>query len=324
MKPSATDLARGYPIALLSAAILSTTAILIRYLTQTYQLPAMVLAFWRDSFVALTLLLVLGLIKPRLLFLAGPQRLYLVAYGFVLAIFNSLWTLSVALNGAAVSTVLAYCSAGFTALLGWWLLKERLDGIKLLAVAFSLIGCVLVSQALDPAAWSSNLTGILTGLISGLAYAVYTLFGRSAAQRGLNPWTTIFYTFGSAAVFLFLFNLLPGVHLPGAANRPADFFWLGRAIAGWGILFLLAAGPTVLGFGFYNISLSYLPSSVANLILTLEPVFTALVAYIFLRERLAWVQLAGGLLILTGVIILRISESRYARGTQPEIASMAS
>jgi drug/metabolite transporter (DMT)-like permease len=137
----------------------------------------------------------------------------------------------------------------------------------------------------------------------------------------LNPWTTIFYTFGSAAVFLFLFNLLPGLHLPGAANRPADFLWLGDALAGWGVLFLLAAGPTVLGFGFYNISLSYLPSSVANLILTSEPVFTALIAYAFLRERLAWVQLAGALLILGGVIILRISESRLA---QPKSASMAS
>ena len=92
---------------------------------------------------------------------------YLVLYGLVLAIFNSLWTLSVALNGAAVSTVLAYCSAGFTALLGWWLLKERLDWGKLLAVALSLGGCVLVSGALDPAAWRVNLLGIITGILSG-------------------------------------------------------------------------------------------------------------------------------------------------------------
>ena len=70
---------------------------------------------------------------------------YLVLYGLVLAFFNSLWTLSVSINGAAVSTVLAYCSAGFTALLGWWFLKERLDWGKLLAVALSLAGCVLVS-----------------------------------------------------------------------------------------------------------------------------------------------------------------------------------
>ena len=84
------------------------------------------LAFWRDVFVTLTLLLVLGLLRPALLRVDRKYLCYLVLYGLVLAIFNSLWTLSVSLNGAAVSTVLAYCSAGFTALLGWWLLKERL------------------------------------------------------------------------------------------------------------------------------------------------------------------------------------------------------
>ena len=35
---------RGYGIALISAAVFSTTAIFVRYLTQTYRLPALVLA----------------------------------------------------------------------------------------------------------------------------------------------------------------------------------------------------------------------------------------------------------------------------------------
>ena len=34
-----SDLTRGYTAALASAAILSTTAVFIRYLTQTYRLP---------------------------------------------------------------------------------------------------------------------------------------------------------------------------------------------------------------------------------------------------------------------------------------------
>ena len=88
--------------------------------------------------------------------------------------------------------------------------------------------------------------------------------GRSTSQRGLNPWVTLFYTFGFAAVFLLIFNLLPGGGVPGAATRPADLFWLDNALAGWGILFLLAAGPTLAGFGLYNVSLGYLPSSVAT------------------------------------------------------------
>lgn len=305
-----TNLTRGYPIALISAAILSTTAIFIRYLTQTYHLPALVLAFWRDGMVVLTLLPVLRLLRPSLLRIGRRDLTYLIGYGFVLAVFNALWTLSVALNGAAVSTVLVYSSAGFTALLGWWLLKERLDWARLLAVAISLSGCVLVSGALDQAAWRGNLAGILAGVLSGLLYAVYSLMGRSAAQRGLSPWTTLLYTFGFATAFLLSFNLAGGGILPGTVDSSEEIFWLRDAWAGWGILFLLAAGPTLTGFGLYNVSLSYLPSSVANLILTLEPAFTGAIAYSLLGERLNLPQMAGSLMILSAVIFLRIYEGR--------------
>lgn len=305
-----SQLARGYTIAVIAAAILSTTAIFIRYLTQTYQLPALVLAFWRDGLVAVTLLIVLAALRPSRLRVRQSDVRFFIGYGLVLAIFNSLWTLSVALNGAAVSTVLAYCSAGFTALLGRWLLNERLDWAKWLAVALSLAGCVLVSGALDPAAWQSNLTGILTGIASGLLYAIYTLLGRSGAQRGLNAWTTILYTFGIASIFLLMFNLLPGGRLPGTVANPIDFFWLKDAWLGWLALIALAAGPTMIGFGLYNMSLIYLPSSVANLILTLEPAFTAAIAYALLGERLTLVQVVGSGLILAGVIFLRVHEGR--------------
>jgi drug/metabolite transporter (DMT)-like permease len=314
-----SQLARGYTLALISAAILSTTSILIRHLTQTYHLPALILAFWRDLFVFLTLLPIMALSHRSILRVNSQHLRYLVLYGLVLAIFNSLWTLSVSLNGAAVSTVLAYCSAGFTALLGWWLLKERLDWSKLLAVTLSLAGCVLVSGTLDPAVWRLNSLGIITGILTGLGYAIYTLMGRSASQRGLNPWTSLVYIFGFATVFLLAFNLLSGGHIPGAATRTVDFLWLGTSWAGWGIMFLLAAGPTLAGFGLYNVSLTYLPSSVANLVATLEPVFTAVTAYLLLGERLAWLQIGGGLLILCGVVFLRINEDRRA---SPEIPSL--
>lgn len=298
--------------------ILSTTAIFIRYLTQTYQIPALVLAFWRDLFVALALLAILALFRPSLLRVARKDLRYLSIYGLVLAIFNSLWTLSVALNGAAISTVLAYCSAGFTALLGWWFLKERLDWAKIVAVTLSLGGCVLVSDALNLAAWSANFIGILTGILSGLLYAIYSLMGRSASQRKLNPWTTLLYTFGFAAAFLFVFNLLPIDSLPGKAIQVADLLWLGDSLAGWGILLFLAAGPTLAGFGLYNVSLGYLPSSVANLIVSLEPAITAVMAYIFFGELLNRVQVGGSLMILTAVVFLRFYEGKLIRLTSGE------
>ena len=316
--PVPANLARGYTIALISAVFLSTTAIFIRHLTLTYQMPALVLAFWRDVFVVLTLLLALGFARPRLLRLPPRHLPYLVAYGLVLAIFNAMWTLSVSLNGAAVATVLVYCSAGFTALLGWWLLKERLGWAKLLAVAFSLSGCVLVSGALDTAAWQANLLGIGTGIFSGPVLRGLQPAGPLRCPARAEP-------LDHPGLYLCLCGcyfcwLLISCRVVGCPAPPP-----GRAICsgwaapwtGWGVLFLLAAVPTVAGFGLYNVSLSYLPSSVANLIVTMEPAFTAVEAYIFFDERLTAIQLGGALMIVSGVILLRVYEGWLASQARP-------
>jgi drug/metabolite transporter (DMT)-like permease len=73
---------------------------------------------------------------------------------------------------------------------------------------------------------------------------------------------------------------------------------------------LLAIGPTLAGFGLYTVSLGYLPASVANLVATLEPVMTAILAYVLLDEQLNGVQLAGSALIIASVILLRVYEGQ--------------
>lgn len=45
----------------------------------------------------------------------------------------------------------------------------------------------IMLQALDAEDWSANWIGILTGVLSGLLYAIYSSKGRSALQRGPNP-----------------------------------------------------------------------------------------------------------------------------------------
>ncbi len=90
------------------------------------------------------------------------------------------------------------------------------------------------------------------------------------------------------------------------------------------MLFLLAAIPTVAGFGLYNVSLSYLPSSVANLVVTAEPAFTAFFAYLLLGERLNLVQIAGSLLILGGVVFLRVIEAHPIRARRKAAAEFPS
>ncbi|MBF0545938.1 MAG: DMT family transporter [Candidatus Riflebacteria bacterium] len=184
-------------------AILSTTAIFIKYLSQNFQIPSLILAFWRDVFVVLFLGPGLYLIRKKLLKIGWKDLIFVNNLGLVLALFNSLWTTSVALNRAAISTILVYCSTCFSVLLGWGVLKERINGGKLLSVAFCLIGCVLVS----------------------------------------------------------------------------------------------------------------LSASTVNLLATTEPIFTSVLAFVFLEERLKSLQIWGGICILFGVVLLRISESQQSNET---------
>ncbi len=303
--PGGAGLNRGYAFALASALLLSTTAILIRHLTVTYGLPPLVLAFWRNTFVVLTLLPVLAVLGAWRLRVRRRDLPFLLAYGLVLAAFNTLWTLSVARIGASLATVLVYSSGASTALLGGWLLGEELGWARRLAVVTCLAGCWLVSGLTGAQGLRVDLLGLAAGLLSGLTYAFYSLMGRAAAQRGLDPWGTVLYAFGFGALFLLLGHLGPARFFPAVSAGADGLLWLGDKAAGWGELFLLAAGPTVIGFGLYGVSLSYLPASVANLLLTLEPAFTAVIAWILLGERLSAGEATGGVLIFLGVVILR-------------------
>jgi drug/metabolite transporter (DMT)-like permease len=318
---SSSRLTQGYLICILGTLIWSFTAIFIRYLTENYHMPPLVLAFWRDLLVFSALGGFFIIFSPSRLRFAKGNLGFLILYGLVLSVFNSLWTVSVALNGAAVSTVLAYSSAAFTAVLGWRVFGERLGAVKIIAVSLSLLGCVFVSGAYSPAAWGLNPLGIITGLLSGLAFAGYSLMGKAASERRIYPWTTLLYTFGFAACFLLAYNLLQGL-LPASigGGAPANLLWLGTAWTGWLVLVALAVGPTVGGYGLYTVSLTYLPASVANLIATLEPAMTASLAYILLGERLSVPQLIGSALIIGGVIVLRLSEGSAAQQEAPLVA----
>lgn len=303
---SSVKFSRGYLIAVGATVLLSFTGILISYLNRTYALPSLVLAFWRALFVSFGMLAAILVIRPALFRLARLNFLFMLVYGLVLASFNSSWTFSVQLNGPAAATVLAYSSPAITAILSRWLFKERINAVKVVSILLSLFGIVLVSGAHDPSIWRVNSGGILFGLLSGLLYAVYSLFGKKASEKSINTWTTMLYSFSSATFFLLLFNLAANSF---AGDGPfANFLWLGRSFSGWGILFFLAIGPTIGGFGLYVMSLGYLPATVVNLIAALEPALTAIWAYLIFGEQLTGVQLFGGLLILTGVILLRVRE----------------
>jgi len=297
---------RGYLIALTATVLWSTTGVLISYLSKTYALPSLVLAFWRDLFVSFGMVVGLFLLSRGRFHLDRTHWVFMGFYGLTLAIFNSMWTFSVQFNGAAVATMFAFSSPAMTALLSRIVFKERISWIKIFSIGLSLLGMVFVSGAYDPASWKLNAVGIAFGLLTGLFFAIYNLDGKHASDKRIDSWTALLYSFAIATFFLLLFNL--GMDLFSGKPIFGDMLWLGNSISGWGILFFLAVVPTLIGFGLYTMSMRFIPATSANLVATLEPVLTAIWAYFFLSEMLKTDQLLGGLLILVGVILLRVSE----------------
>ncbi len=297
--------AKGYLAALTAITLWATTGILIRYLVADEAMPPMLLAWWRNLLISAGLGVGLAVFAPeRLRFPAGHGG-FLAGYGLVLALFNAVWIFSVQANGAAVATVLLYSSAGFTALLGRWLFHESLGIPKMLAVVLSLGGCVLVSGAYTPAQWHLYAGGLALGLASGLMFAAYSLGGRAASRRGLDPWGTLFWAFGVASVLLGGFN---------AALESA--IWVPHiSLLGWGLLVVLALFPTLLGFVAYNAALAFLEASVVNLLATLEPVMTAAMAAVLLGEHLTGVQVGGSALILLGMVLVQLERPAAAPPT---------
>jgi len=303
---------RGYTLGLIGIAFWSTTAIFISYLLTNYPLQPLTLAFWRDLFVVAALTIGLAVFRRSALRIAPDQRRFLIAYGFSLTLMNISWTLSVALNGAAVSTVMVYASPGITALAAHFVFKERISLIRVFAFGGALLGAFLVAKANDPAQWNVNAGGIIIGVLSAFGFAFYSLMGKATSQRRINSWTATLSAFSVATIFL-----LPTVLITSALGQAAapigaaasySLFSLGTQWSGWLILLFLAVVPTLGGFGFYTASLGYLPAGTANLLATLEPLLTTVLAYLLLHETLSPPQLIGGALIVLSVISLRLEE----------------
>lgn len=306
-------LTKGYLIAFGGISVWSTTGIFISYLVTTYAFPALQLAAWRGVLACAAMIPLMFIIRRSLLKIQRSMIRFYVFYGLLLAVFNSIWTLSVQANGAAVATVLAYSSAGFTAVLAWLIFKESLSPFKIVAVALSLLGCLLVSNAYSSDVWNLNPIGVITGLLSGVLFACYNMMGKEASQRELNTWTTLLYTFIFSTLFIMIFNLFP--QIPGTAGS-FDKLVPTLPLEGWAVLLMLSLVPTILGFGLYNASMNYLPASIASLLATTEPAMTAVLAYLFLNERLSAIQIVGSLIILSAVIVVR-----FDREPTSEVAS---
>jgi drug/metabolite transporter (DMT)-like permease len=87
-------------------------------------------------------------------------------------------------------------------------------------------------------------------------------------------------------------------------------------------LWVLVAWIVVLGavvpFWLSIAALRHLPPTAAGLVATVEPVFASIVAWLWLEQVLTGWQVAGGVVVLTGIVLAQTARTSRAPSPLPE------
>jgi drug/metabolite transporter (DMT)-like permease len=160
----------------------------------------------------------LAIFRRSALRVAPDQRKFLLLYGVSLTLMNISWTLSVALNGAAVSTVMVYASPGITAIAARFFFKERLSPIRVLAFLGALLGAFFV-KGNDPASGTSTRRASSSAYCRPLA-CFYSLMGKPF-RTFINSWTATLSAFSVATIAVTHHHHLARANPPPVGARRA-------------------------------------------------------------------------------------------------------
>ncbi len=201
------------------------------------------------------------------------------------------WHLSVMQTTIANATFFATCAPIWVVLFGWLFLGQRVGRPVLVGLGLCVLGgSALVAQsfAFNPAHAAGDGLGIVTGVFFGLYFlAVGAARGRTGAAR-----VTFELSLVSAALLL-------------AAAVLLDRHLLPHSPSGWAVLLALALVSHAGGQGLLSVALGRLPAGFSSLVIFLEALAAAGIAWAVLGEAVTPVQGFGGVVILAGLWVAR-------------------
>lgn len=218
----------------------------------------------------------------------------LVPLGLIgIGLFYLLYFYTLRESTVGTAAILLYSSPAFVVVLAWLFLREPLGAAKVTALLATICGIFLVVGAYDPANLKVSPTVLLTGLLSGLAYGLYSIFGRPVAAR-LSPAVILSYALAFGAVLLV------------AAALPTLHTLAGLSAGSYALLFMLAVVHTTLAFALYTYGMRYLGAGRAAIVATIEPVVAGATGILLLGEALTAPKLLGALLVLAGAALTQV------------------
>ena len=288
---------------LLAGILWGTIGLFVRALSQT-GLSSLQLVFLRSAITAVALFFYLLLFCRQALRIAWRDLWIFMGTGILSILFFSVCYFStIQMAELSIAAVLLYTAPVFVMLFSLGFFQEKLNVRKILALLCCLMGCALVSGVLG--ASRLTLPALITGLLSGLGYSLYSVFGKFAVQKGYGALTTTFYTF--------LISAIAALPFVGLGEMPQKL-----ALQGGSLLLIVLMGlfTSVIPYLLYTYGLSATAPAKASILASVEPVAAMLFGSIFFGEKLTLSSLAGMALVLAAVALLSPKE-KTARPASP-------
>lgn len=182
---------------------------------------------------------------------------------------------------AANAIFIQFAAPIYVALLGWWLLGEKVKAIDWLSIVAIVVGLFFFFQGdLD----SQGVWGNINALLSGIALAFFMVFMRM--QKDGSTIESIFL--GNALCTLTCLPFLFG-------ERPE--------LSDWAALAFLSLFQMAIPFVLLSISIKHLKALEAIVIQTLEPIFNPVWVFLLIGEKPSPLALLGCSLVFATVLL---------------------
>ena len=296
------DNRKGALLIILAGTCWGVISIFINYLSDA-GLGEMQISFLRQLFAVLVFALIM-LVRDRAKFRIPLKDLgLLMLVGLVNGVmFNFLYFYTIVHSRASIAVVLLYTSPVFVMILARVFFKEKITGLKFIALVLTVIGCVLVTGVIGEG-YTPPPAAILTGVLTGLAYALNNIL-TSAAVKKNDPLTVTFYTLFFSFLFLIPFSGWNSLTSLCGAN-PMILL----------VAFLMCIVTAVLAQYFFSVGLGLIESGKAAIYGATEPIVGSLVGILIFHEESNFMKIAGIIMVIAAILLIGKSDAEKEEDT---------
>jgi len=260
--------------------------------------PPLVISFYRMAIASLFYLGAGSVVHGNLFnSITKSEYRYMVLSAAFLACHFAAWITSLSYTSVASSVVLVQTSPVFVALGSALFFKEKPGVTGVIGILIAMAGGVIISRY-DSAGQSGALFGNVLAVLGAIGASGYFLLGRKLRPT-VDTFRYVAIVYSCAALFL----LIPVLLINPAALWGYDLHVVAMLAA-------IALVPQVIGHTSINWALKYYSATAVAIVTLAESVCASLIAWLLLKESLPLYKIVGGVILLSGVVLVLYAESR--------------